>query len=111
MRPLSISNCAGESSLALQPLLDIKAARPLKEMLLQALAKSEPLTLDASLVERVSTACIQVLLAFASAMAAAGVPFTLAQPSQPLVEAFANLGLGPVLQKWEKAENANSVRG
>ena len=80
--------------------LDMGQAERLKQALAQALAKGREIKLDAGPVERLSTACVQILIAAAAAMEKAGVPFTLLRPSQAFVECFDTLGLHPVLMQW-----------
>ncbi|NNE22763.1 MAG: STAS domain-containing protein [Rhizobiales bacterium] len=80
--------------------LDLRAAPPLKAALLRALDKQRPLTLDAGSVERLSTACIQLLVACGMAFKSAGLDLTLNEPSEIFSAAFADLGLEPELQQW-----------
>lgn len=101
MQPFAISAVITETHFALHSLLDMKAARPLKEQLQAALKVGRPVVIDASLVERVSTACVQILSAFALTAAEAGTPVKLVLPSQSLRDAFESLGLGASLQQWK----------
>ena len=78
----------------------MSAAAPLKEVLQKALAKGCPLTLDAGSVERLSTPCVQILLAAVTAMKAADVSCTLLRPSDAFIDSFNDLGLFPVLKQW-----------
>jgi len=62
-----------DSRITLGPVLDIRAASPLRDGLQKALKRGKPIVLDAAQVDRLSTPCIQVLLAAGkSAEAAAG---------------------------------------
>ena len=90
----------GISRIDLGSVLDIRAAEPLKEVLRKALSKGKPLTLDAGSIERMSTPCIQVLIAAATALKEAGAVFTLASPSDTFIESFNELGLFPILKQW-----------
>lgn len=90
----------GPASLTLAAALDLRAAAPLKQNLARALAANAPVTLDAHAVQRMSTACIQLLVAFGAGMQAAGQAVTLARPSRPFAEAFEMLGLSPVISQW-----------
>jgi anti-anti-sigma regulatory factor len=56
-----------------------------------------PLQLDASAVERVSTACLQLLVALFRERAEAGRDSALQAPSAPLAEAIVWLGLSASL--------------
>ena len=69
-------------------------------LMLRALEKQQPLTLDASSVERLSTACIQLLIACGSAFKAAGHALEIDGPTEMFSEAFADLGLQQELQQW-----------
>ena len=91
----------GTSRIDLGSVLDIRAAEPLKEVLRKALSKGKPLTLDAGSIERMSTPCIQVLIAAAAVMKQAEAVFTLARPSDAFIESFNELGLFPVLKQWD----------
>ena len=80
--------------------LDLRAAQPLKAAMLRAIEKQQPLTLNASSVERLSTACVQLLIAIETALQDAGYSLVLDEPSEAFSEAFADLGLKPELQQW-----------
>lgn len=80
--------------------LDLRAAQSLKAALLRAVAKQRHLTLDASMVERLSSACVQLLLATGVALKAAGLSLTLQNPSETFTDSFNDLGLQPVLEQW-----------
>lgn len=84
-------------SLALDPVLDLRAAAPLKETLQQGLGHSNPLMIDAGAVTRMSTACVQVLTAFVLETQKAGRPLTLKNSSPAFDAAFNDLGLASVL--------------
>ncbi len=84
-------------SMALDPVLDLRAAAPLKEVLQQGLGRKIPLMIDAGAVTRISTACVQLLTAFALETQKAGIPLTLKNSSEAVDAAFANLGLAGVL--------------
>jgi anti-anti-sigma regulatory factor len=94
----------GAPRLSLTPVLGMREARPLKEALLEAPAKGLPVILVAQRVERLSTACAQLLVAFAAAMEQAVLPLRLSRPSQAFVASFSELGLDPILKKWSVEE-------
>ena len=56
---------APEHIIKLVPVLDLTAAEPLQRELLSAFADGGAVTLDASQVQRVSSPCLQVLVAAA----------------------------------------------
>lgn len=84
-------------SLALDPVLDLRAAGPLKEVLQQGLSREIPLLIDAGAVTRMSTACVQVLTAFVLETQKTGVPLALKNSSPVFDSAFVNLGLAGIL--------------
>ena len=90
----------GTSRINLGPVLDIRAAEPLKDVLRKALSKGKPLAVDAASIERMSTPCIQVLIAAATAMKDTDTAFTLMSPSDAFIDSFNELGLFPVLKQW-----------
>lgn len=87
--------------ITLPAVLDLSAAGPLKAVFEEALAGGRPLAVDANGVERLSTPCIQVLIAAEAAMKAAGLPFTLANPSDAFIDNFNDLGVFFILKQWE----------
>jgi chemotaxis protein CheX len=87
----------GPSFQALAAVLDLAAAEGLHQRLLDACLQETPVALDGSAVERISTACAQVLAAGAISARARGLSFTLEAPSPALAAALADLGLAPVL--------------
>jgi anti-anti-sigma regulatory factor len=91
----------GSSFQALAAVLDLGAAEGLHQRLLDACAHDAPVTLNGSAVERISTACAQVLAAGAISARARGLTFTLEAPSPALAAALADLGLAPVLLSGE----------
>jgi anti-anti-sigma regulatory factor len=90
---------AGDYSLRgeLPVALDLLAATPLREVLRAQLENDSAIVLDGSKVERVSTACLQVLLAAALAARRRGGSFQLNAPSPALFNAVTDLGLIPHL--------------
>ncbi len=61
------------------------------------LVQEKPLCLDGSQVQRVSTACLQVLVAACQSARAHQVPYVLDAPSTALSAAMQDLGLSPVM--------------
>lgn len=100
MKPIRTSTRRGICRVSLGSVLDIRQAERLKQVLGQALENGNQIKVDASPVERLSTACAQILIAATAAMETAGIPFTLLHPSQDFVDAFDDLGLLPVLKQW-----------
>lgn len=93
-------------SMALDSVLDLRAAVPLKEALQQGLGRKIPLMIDAGAVTRISTACVQLLTAFAIETQKTGIPLSFKNPSAAFDAAFANLGLAGVLNGIKARELA-----
>lgn len=84
--------------LALAPILDLPAAAPLKQQLEAALGDAAGVDIDASAVQRVTTACLQVLASAAKTAAeAGGAALRIQNPSPAFMEAVAMLALAPAL--------------
>ncbi len=88
------------AKIALPEVLDLSTAAPLKTALAAALEGDRPIVVDAGRVIRLSTPCLQVLIAAERAMKAADVAFTLANPSDAFVDTFNDLGVFSHLKQW-----------
>jgi chemotaxis protein CheX len=82
---------------ALEPILDLRAAGPLKNTLQQSLVHGQSLVIDASAVSRMSTACVQVFTAAILETQKSGAALVLKKSSSSFDAAFANLGLAAIL--------------
>jgi chemotaxis protein CheX len=82
---------------ALPAILDITKAQELRGHMVDRLNGGAVLV-DASAVDRVSTPCIQVLLAAARSAELAGTSFRIANASAALCTALADLGLQAVFK-------------
>ncbi len=80
--------------------LTLMAAEPLRDLLHTAISTNGNLVLDASRVERLTTPCIQVLLAAGHAAEKENAHFKLQNPSQALTASLTDLGLGAELKRW-----------
>ncbi len=80
--------------------MDLLSAEGLRDTLLNVLNEDKGLLIDASDVERVSTPCIEVLVAAQKSCAEAGYDFKISNSSQILVEAFSALGLDEYFKGW-----------
>jgi len=87
-------------SYRLAPILDIRASRQLKSDLSAFVGDTDRLIVDASAVERVSTACVQVLMAFFSIVRSGGEMPVMSNPSRALERAFEDLGISEKLRQW-----------
>lgn len=87
--------------LELTPILDIRVSEEFRESFVAAISFQKKIVIDASGVERMSTPCVQVILAARKAIEEAGLECALYQPSEVFVDAFNELGLFPELMKWK----------
>lgn len=78
--------------------MGIRDARRLHECLNHALASSTDVVLDASRIERVDTAVLQVLVGFARALRERGCRLAWHSPSPELLQAARVLGLEQQLE-------------
>jgi chemotaxis protein CheX len=85
------------AALCLQSSLDLTRADSLHATLITSFEQDGPLTIDGSTVERVSTACIQLLVAAALKARDHDRPFSLHKPSAVLAQAVRDLGLASFL--------------
>ena len=79
--------------------LDLTAARDLRERLIPMLSGSG-VVLDMSAVDRMSTPCLQVLLAAGRAADTAEVSFQIVDASDAFRSAVADLGLETQFSNW-----------
>lgn len=80
--------------------LDLPMAQTLVDSLRHAFASARAIRIDAEAVERISTACVQALVAASNQSAENGVTFAIVQPSVVVVEACEDLGLSAWLKQW-----------
>ncbi len=83
----------------LNPVMGFAEAKGLHDDLKAALGDAE-VAVDASEVERMSTPCVQVLLAAALAADASGKPFIISDASGSFRSALADFGLQSKFSKW-----------
>lgn len=79
----------------LEPNLDIRAAAPLREILLAS--RGGPVVLDAGQVSRLGALCLQVLLAAKGDWNAKGMPFSIQNPSAAFTETLRLFGAQDIL--------------
>ena len=96
------SNRTGKNNNVVRLAADVaqRSADSLKSQCLKALSKRKNLVVDARDVERISTACVQVLLSAAKGHAGAG-RFAIRGPSEAFIKAFSELGLFATLTRWK----------
>lgn len=88
-----------DSGKQLPRVLDITKAQELLTEMLEGV-RHGPMVVDVSEVERVSTPCLQVLLAAGLACDATGSAFRIRNPSETFATALADLGLQSEFSKW-----------
>ncbi|MFD2232409.1 STAS domain-containing protein [Phaeospirillum tilakii] len=98
---MEVKDSDGRLEIELPEIVDLPAARELREHLLDVLGRdgTAALTLQADRVARLSTAAIQVMIAAGRDFAGGERPFALVRPTASIVEAFARLGLADELRK------------
>ncbi|WP_431858371.1 STAS domain-containing protein [Azospirillum sp.] len=94
---------AGQVRLGLPSDLDLAMAQPLTDSLRHGLGTSNDVLVHADAVERVSTACVQALLAASRHAGQSGQSFIIAKPSEALAEACDDLGLSAWLKQWSQS--------
>ncbi|GAA0530425.1 anti-anti-sigma regulatory factor [Rhizomicrobium palustre] len=88
-----------DEQVTLPPVADLTEAGPLKDRFLQAISSGTSLTVDASAVQRVSSPCLQVLVAGKQSFAkAGGASLTITDPSEAFRETASVLGLLDALE-------------
>ena len=92
----------GHESLVLQHMLDLRSAPELQKMLLAALRTQDPVAIDASFVSRMSTAALQLLIAFLAAARAKGIKVAISGATASFSSAFEALGLGHLLEQADR---------
>lgn len=100
MTQCEIATTEAGRRLELAPVLDILTAEPLREILKESVVIGGRLDIDAGRVERMSTPCIQVIIAGTQALAAKGVEFKVVKPTEAFMNAFYELGLFHVVADW-----------
>lgn len=82
---------------SLWPMLDLATAEPLHRLLQDTFATESGIVLDGSQVERVSTACLQLLVAASRTARSREMTFTLQGASPALMSAVEDLALSAAL--------------
>jgi anti-anti-sigma regulatory factor len=83
--------------------LDLAMAPPLVESLRHAFAVGDSVEVLAEGVERISTACIQALLAASRLASESGQGFVIVTPSEAIVDVCSDIGLGDWLKQWRRS--------
>lgn len=100
---MELKDINGRLEIVLPPALDLPAASELRDILLDALARdtAAELALDASEVERIATACVQVVLSAAHGFKGAARRLEIEHASEPFIAAFRHLGLAAELENMK----------
>ena len=89
--PNDSSRAAADVSVFLAPMLDVRAAEPLKDALVAV--EGDEIVLDGSSVDTLGGLCLQVLLSAARSFAAQGRRLSIDNPSSNLTAGFELFGL------------------
>ena len=92
----------GECRLKLPATFDLASADELHEACLEAVATQDSFHLEGQDVEKVSTACLQILVAADRKLENGGGAIVLEDPSQTLSDALRDLGMNGYLDKWSR---------
>lgn len=90
----------GDVVVSLHSILDMAAAEGLLTCLRESVSKNKNVILDASNIERVSTPCMQIILATAKKVETNGHIFGLLNPSVALERGMRELGMMDYLNNW-----------
>jgi chemotaxis protein CheX len=87
-----------DGNVSLPSVVDLSQANDLKARLEQGLASGRGMTIDGSAVQRISSPCLQVLVAGMNAFAKSGGPgMTIVNPSAAFLKTVSTLGLTDAL--------------
>jgi anti-anti-sigma factor len=95
--PLADGRGPADGAVRLAASLDLTSADALQEILRAHVAGTADLVIDGRDVSRISTACLQLLVAAAASARSRGGSFRIAAHSSVLVDAIHDLGLGRAL--------------
>lgn len=90
----------GVARIVLGTSLDLSVADDLRNSMLEILTAVNNVEIDASGVERIGAASIQILLSSFSAVKDTGGQFKATGISEVFEKGFGDLGLGPDLNEW-----------
>ena len=91
---------AGPGPFVLPEILDISVAQSLKADILERVAAEGPLMIDASQVEKIGSAAIQIIHAAGLARAIRGRAMTVKDPSPAFIQGFTDIGFAQDLKNW-----------
>ena len=80
--------------------MDIMAAEEIKQLLLEAINNAANIVVDAAKVERLTTPCIQLLIAFDQELKNQNTTFKITNASDAFINALEDVGLDEKYQEW-----------
>ena len=89
---------------ALPPIVDLDTLDSIRDDLLAGFERG-PVEIDAALVERVATNALFMFISAAEAARQANIPFTISNPSEPMLSAIERLGLTEQFASLTKGQN------
>jgi len=102
VQPIDWQEQDGLIRLELPGELDLGMAAPLVDSLRHGLASGRQIEVKAEAVDRISTACLQALVAASRQAAEGDQEFSLVAPSAAMIESCGDLGLDGWLERWSK---------
>lgn len=100
MDDIAVTEMAEATRIMLPPILDMLAAEGLAAVLTAGIHGGKGLAIDAQAVERLSTPCLQALLAADKTCRDGGMAFGMTACSPAFRAAMADFGLAAVLSAW-----------
>jgi chemotaxis protein CheX len=94
----------GTTTITLPAALDATAAAELLSAMRKAVLRGRPLAIDCSDVTRLSTPCVQILLASEKALAAVDQTMAVSACSEEFAAAMNDFGLEEKLEAWRTAQ-------
>lgn len=88
------------TDLELAPVLDLNAAPGLRDALTKIIDRGIGIRVDFSTVERITTPCVQVIMAAKQAFGDEGLNFSATGLAPSIRESFQDLGFAAVTAEW-----------
>jgi len=89
-----------DSIVQLPDILNLAVAENLRDTFIQHLTVETRLTLDAQMVDTITTPCIQVIIAAGQSLEENGNSLAVINPSPAFTAAFSDLGFTDFFDKW-----------
>jgi len=102
MVEFTITDFEGETCMTLKPVMDLTVAEDFRLALLDCLARGKNVKLMAGKVERMTTPCLQLLLAYQDRIAHQQINFVIEDMSEPFKSAINDVGLADILSTSEQ---------